>query len=59
MTNRSRRDFLIKTTGAAGAAALGSFGFPAIVQAQAKEWVIGASLPLTGPFATAGQLGIY
>ena len=58
MTNRSRRDFLIKTTGAAGAAALGTLGFPAIVRAEAKEWVIGASMPLTGPFATAGQLGM-
>ncbi|MEM9437872.1 MAG: ABC transporter substrate-binding protein, partial [Pseudomonadota bacterium] len=27
-----------------------------ILKAQASEYVLGASLPLTGPFATAGQL---
>ena len=47
----NRRSFL-----ATSAAATGLLGAPAILRAQATEYVIGASLPLTGPFATAGQL---
>lgn len=47
----SRRRFLAST--AAGTAALAT---PALVSAQPTEYIIGASLPLTGPFATAGQL---
>lgn len=47
----NRRNFLV-TTGAASAA----LGAPAILSAQPSEYVIGASLPLTGPFASAGQL---
>jgi len=47
----NRRSFL-GTTAAAGAL----MGTPMILKAQAKEYVLGASLPLTGPFATAGQL---
>ena len=47
----NRRTFLGTT--AATAALMGS---PMILRAQAKEYVLGASLPLTGPFATAGQL---
>jgi branched-chain amino acid transport system substrate-binding protein len=31
-------------------------GTPMILKAQPAEYVLGASLPLTGPFATAGQL---
>ena len=47
----NRRKFL-----ATGAAATAAIGTPMILKAQAKEYVLGASLPLTGPFATAGQL---
>jgi branched-chain amino acid transport system substrate-binding protein len=47
----NRREFL-----ATGAAATAAMGTPMILKAQAKEYVLGASLPLTGPFATAGQL---
>ncbi|QBK29131.1 ABC transporter substrate-binding protein [Roseitalea porphyridii] len=49
--NQTRRTFL-----ATGAAATAALGMPAILRAQPSEYVIGASLPLTGPFATAGQL---
>ena len=48
----SRRRFL-KTAAAAGAVTLAT---PAIVRAQPAHYIIGASLPMTGPFATAGQL---
>jgi branched-chain amino acid transport system substrate-binding protein len=48
----SRRRFLARTA-AAGAASLCA---PALLRAQPAEYVIGASIPLTGPFATAGQL---
>lgn len=58
MKNQSRRSFLKNTGAAAGLTALGSAGFPAIVKAQAKEWVLGASMPLTGPYAMAGALGM-
>ncbi len=47
----NRRSFLAST--AAASAALGA---PTILKAQPSEYVFGASLPLTGPFATAGQL---
>lgn len=47
----NRRTFLGTT--AAGTLALGT---PMILKAQPAEYVLGASLPLTGPFATAGQL---
>ncbi|MFP4326696.1 MAG: ABC transporter substrate-binding protein [Paracoccaceae bacterium] len=47
----NRRSFL--ATGAAATAAIGS---PMILKAQPSEYVFGASLPMTGPFATAGQL---
>ncbi|SEO38027.1 amino acid/amide ABC transporter substrate-binding protein, HAAT family [Salinihabitans flavidus] len=47
----NRRSFL-----ATGAAATGVIGLPAIVKAQPKEYVVAQSLPMTGPFATAGQL---
>ena len=50
-TKISRRSLL--ATSAAGAAALAA---PTLVKAQASEYIIGASLPLTGPFATAGKL---
>lgn len=49
--HQTRRSFL-----ATSAAATGLLGAPALLRAQASEYVIGASLPLTGPFATAGQL---
>jgi branched-chain amino acid transport system substrate-binding protein len=44
--------------GVLGAAAAGTatLAMPAVLRAQPAEYVIGASLPLTGPFATAGQL---
>ena len=29
---------------------------PSYLRAMSNEFIIGASLPLTGPFATAGQL---
>ena len=45
----------------AGAAALvlalGAFSGPAAGAEEMEELVWGASLPLTGPFAKAGQLG--
>jgi branched-chain amino acid transport system substrate-binding protein len=47
----NRRSFLAST-----AAATAVMGTPMILKAQASEYVLGASLPLTGPFATAGQL---
>ena len=47
----NRRTFL--GTSAAATVALGT---PMILKAQPAEYVLGASLPLTGPFATAGQL---
>ncbi|MDW4500417.1 ABC transporter substrate-binding protein [Sulfitobacter sp. D35] len=47
----NRRTFL--ATGTAATAALGA---PMILRAQPSEYVIASSLPLTGPFATAGQL---
>lgn len=50
-TTLSRRGFLAGT--AAGATTLAT---PALVAAQPSEYIIGASLPLTGPFATAGKL---
>ena len=39
-----------------GAILLSSFAAPHILKAQANEYVFGASLPMTGPYATAGQL---
>lgn len=51
----NRRNFLKSAGAVAGA---GVLGFPNIVRAQASEWVIGASVPLTGPFATAGALAL-
>jgi branched-chain amino acid transport system substrate-binding protein len=47
----NRRAFLATTT-----AASATLGAPALLRAQPTEYVFGASLPLTGPFATAGQL---
>ncbi len=47
----NRRAFI-----ASSAAASAALGTPAILKAQPTEYVFGASLPLTGPFATAGQL---
>ncbi|MAM25872.1 MAG: amino acid ABC transporter substrate-binding protein [Rhodobacteraceae bacterium] len=47
----SRRSFL-----ATSAAATAVMGTPMILRAQPKEYVVASSLPLTGPFATAGQL---
>ena len=47
----NRRSFI-----AASSAAAANLASPAILKAQVNEYVIGASLPLTGPFATAGQL---
>ncbi|WP_239995073.1 ABC transporter substrate-binding protein [Rhodosalinus sediminis] len=47
----TRRSFL--ATGAAASAAIGA---PMVLRAQPSEYVFGASLPMTGPFATAGQL---
>ncbi|TNF62527.1 MAG: twin-arginine translocation signal domain-containing protein, partial [Rhodobacteraceae bacterium] len=47
----NRRSFL-----ATSAAATAVMGTPMILRAQPSEYVLGASLPLTGPFATAGQL---
>lgn len=46
-----RRSFL-KASAAVGAASLA----PAIVRAEDKVWRLAGSLPMTGPFATAGQL---
>ncbi|MFK7875672.1 MAG: ABC transporter substrate-binding protein [Paracoccaceae bacterium] len=47
----NRRTFLGST-----AAATAVLGTPMILKAQPAEYILGASLPLTGPFATAGQL---
>ena len=47
----NRRTFL-----ATSAAATAAIGTPMILRAQPAEYILGASLPLTGPFATAGQL---
>ena len=47
----NRRSFLATT-----AATTAVMGTPMILKAQPSEYVLGASLPLTGPFATAGQL---
>lgn len=47
----NRRTFL-----GTSAAATVAMGTPMILKAQPAEYVLGASLPLTGPFATAGQL---
>jgi len=47
----NRRSFLATT-----AATTAVTGAPMILKAQPSEYVLGASLPLTGPFATAGQL---
>ena len=47
----NRRSFLATT-----AATTAVMGTPMILRAQPSEYVLGASLPLTGPFATAGQL---
>mgnify|MGYP001801417944 FL=1 len=47
----NRRTFLGTT-----AATTALMGAPMILKAQPAEYVLGASLPLTGPFATAGQL---
>ena len=46
----NRRSFL-----ATSAAATAVMGTPMIVKAQPAEYVFGCSLPLTGPFAVAGQ----
>ena len=40
----------------AGAALAAATMAPAIVRAETKQWRVSASLPMTGPFATAGQL---
>ncbi|MDN3649938.1 ABC transporter substrate-binding protein [Reinekea marina] len=40
----------------AGAALTAASFAPAIVRAEEKVWRVGGSLPMTGPFATAGQL---
>lgn len=48
----NRRKFLATTAAATATAAIGT---PMIVRAQPAEYIFGASLPLTGPFATAGQ----
>ncbi|QBF33055.1 ABC transporter substrate-binding protein [Thalassococcus sp. S3] len=47
----NRRTFL-----ATSAAATAAIGTPMILRAQPSEYILGVSLPLTGPFATAGQL---
>ena len=46
------RRTLIKTGAALTAASMA----PAIVRAESPTWRVAASLPMTGPFATAGQL---
>lgn len=46
------RRTLIKTGAALTAASMA----PAIVRADTRRWRVAASLPMTGPFATAGQL---
>jgi len=40
----------------AGAALTAASVAPSIIRAEEKTWRVGASLPMTGPFATAGQL---
>lgn len=40
----------------AGAALAAASMAPAIVRAETRQWRIASSLPMTGPFATAGQL---
>ena len=40
----------------AGAALTATISAPAIVRAEEKFWRLAGSLPMTGPFATAGQL---
>ncbi|MCH2169004.1 MAG: ABC transporter substrate-binding protein [Oceanicola sp.] len=47
----NRRSFLARS-----AAASAVLAAPTLLKAQPAEYVFGASLPLTGPFATAGQL---
>ena len=44
--------------GVIGGAAAGTalLAAPTVLRAQSDEYIIGVSLPLTGPFATAGQL---
>lgn len=49
--NLSRRGVLV-----GAAAGVATLGMPMIVRAQSAEHIIGVSLPLTGPFATAGAL---
>ena len=49
--NMTRRSVL-----AGAAAGTATLGMPAYLRAMSGEFIIGASLPLTGPFATAGQL---
>ena len=49
--NMTRRSVL-----AGAAAGTATLGMPAYLRAMSSEFIIGASLPLTGPFATAGQL---
>lgn len=46
------RRTLIKTGAALTAASMA----PAIIKADTHQWRVAASLPMTGPFATAGQL---
>lgn len=46
-----RRTFIKASAALAGASLA-----PAIIRAEDKSWRIAASLPMTGPFATAGQL---
>ncbi len=45
-----------RTMLASSAAAVSVLGTPALLKAAPKDYVIAASLPMTGPFATAGQL---
>ncbi|MEL6582666.1 MAG: ABC transporter substrate-binding protein [Pseudomonadota bacterium] len=47
----SRRTFL-----ASSAAVTGILAAPTLLKAQPSEYVFAASLPMTGPFATAGQI---
>lgn len=47
-----KRRTVLKAGAAITAAALA----PSIVRAETKTWRVAASLPMTGPFATAGQL---
>lgn len=46
------RRSLLKTSALLATASMA----PSIVSAQTREWRVAASLPMTGPFATAGQL---